>query len=174
MQIISHLNLITTITFTLLALMAAIIDYRTGKIPNVLTFSTMVIGLIFSFAITGTDGFISGLLGMLVGFLLFFPLFVTGVMGAGDGKLVMGLSTILGPWGASELTLWSLLVGGAASFVIVAARGRLRVFVQQVYKFMVSLFTPGLVVDWPKLDKTSKAPFGLAIFVGFIVVRLMP
>lgn len=158
------------ILFTLVGACAAFTDYRAGKIYNVLTLPAMGIGLMLG-ALQGWGSFAQAAGGVALGFALFFPLFVLGIMGAGDGKLIMALGTVLGVQGTWHLVAWSMAVGSAGAIVLMVVRGRLKPFARECAKFFQSVFTPGLALHWPRLDKDSKAPFGLAIFAAYLIVR---
>lgn len=67
-----------------LLIVATATDLRWGKIPNWLTFPFIVTGPFF----TGTDG----LLAVVIAFALFFPLWLTHAVAAGDVKLLMALA----------------------------------------------------------------------------------
>ena len=153
--------------FAVVGTVAAITDYRSGKIYNWLTYPAMLLALIYS-SFHGVDAFTSSLLGMVLSFILFFPLFFWGIMGAGDAKLMMVFAGFLGHHHLSNLILYSFLVGGIGSFVILIARGRFVPFMKEFVKFFKTLITPGLALQWPKLDKLSKAPFGIAITTAFL------
>lgn len=79
-------------TGVLLALLiiAAVIDYRTHKIPNWLTMGGAAFALIYEATIPFSlqHGFLWALGGFALGFLILLPLRVLKVMGAGDVKLM--------------------------------------------------------------------------------------
>ena len=77
---------------------AAIIDGRSLRVPNWLTFHFLLGGLIFAFMRGGTPFLLSSLAGAAVGLLTLLPLYAIGGMGAGDVKLMAGLGAWLGPW----------------------------------------------------------------------------
>jgi len=109
-----------------LAIVAALWDVRTGRVPNVLTFGAAVAGVVWSIATAGVDGFGTSLLGCLVGLALFFPLFALGGMGAGDVKLLAAIGAWLGPLGAAYTALWGSLAGGVLALVVGVSHGYLR------------------------------------------------
>ncbi len=84
---------------------AAVTDFRYRRIPNWLTLSAFVLGLLFRLATGGGAGLLDAGLGFAVGFGTLFVLWVCGGGGAGDVKL-MGA---LGVWLGFSLTL-SVLV----------------------------------------------------------------
>lgn len=101
----------------------AVIDYRTGRLPNWLTFSMMAVGI----AIGATAGDpLFGVLGVALGFAIHFPLFALNVVRAGDAKLVMGAGAFLGWAGVLELTGWYAAIYIPTGLAMLAVKGRLR------------------------------------------------
>ena len=84
---------------------AAVTDFRCRRIPNWLTLSAFVLGLLFRLGTSGGTGLLDAGLGFAAGFGTLFVLWVCGGGGAGDVKL-MGA---LGVWLGGSLTL-SVLV----------------------------------------------------------------
>lgn len=155
------------------ALVAAVTDYRSGLIRNALTFPSMALALGFSAALGGWSGVGWGLGGLALAFALFFPFNVAGILGAGDTKLLMVFGAALGPGGMVDVAALSLLVASAGSVIIVVARGRAVAFAGEIGRFLRTLITPGLVVVWPKLDRSSQAPFGVAVLAGFLLKEFL-
>ncbi len=155
------------------ALVAAVTDYRSGLIRNALTFPAMAAALVFSAVIGGVTGLAWGVAGLLLAFVLFFPFNAAGILGAGDTKLLMVFGAALGPGAMVDVAALSLLVASVGAVVIIAARGRARAFAGEVGRFLRTLITPGLAVVWPKLDRKSQAPFGVAVLTGFVLKELL-
>ncbi len=84
---------------------AAVTDFRCRRIPNWLTLSTFLLGLLFRVGTGGGAGLLDAGLGFVAGFGTLFVLWICGGGGAGDVKL-MGA---LGVWLGGSLTL-SVLV----------------------------------------------------------------
>lgn len=151
-------------------LVAAITDYRTGKIYNWLTLPALGFGLAVAFVAAGIQAGLAALAGAAVAAALFVPLFLFGVFGGGDVKLLMAMGTVLGARGALELSLVSIVIASFGAVVLLFAHRRVKPFAREMWKFFQSLLTPGLQVTWPKLSRAIQAPFGIAIFFGFIYV----
>jgi prepilin peptidase CpaA len=66
---------------------AAIIDFKFKKVPNVVTIPTMVAGMSMSFIESGFIGLLISTAGLFIGIALPSPL-CCGRMGAGDVKLL--------------------------------------------------------------------------------------
>jgi prepilin peptidase CpaA len=97
--------------------LAAVIDFRTRRIPNWLTFSSLFLGLALQFAGSGMHGLVAGLVGVVVGAGLFFIPFALGGMGPGDVKLMGAAGAFLGAEGA----LWAALFTGVSGGVLALA-----------------------------------------------------
>ena len=91
---------------------AAIFDIRVQKIPNLLTYPTMAVGLIYHSFTNGVEGFFFGAGGIGVGIGLFLIPYLIGVMGAGDAKLMGAVGAALGAKGVFYAVLLSAIVGG--------------------------------------------------------------
>ncbi|MHC4877546.1 MAG: A24 family peptidase [Planctomycetota bacterium] len=75
---------------------AAITDFRCRRIPNPLTLSAFVLGLIFRLSTDGIAGLLDAGLAFAVGFGTLFVLWIAGGGGAGDVKLMGALSVWIG------------------------------------------------------------------------------
>ena len=77
---------------------AAVIDYRTMRIPNWLTVGGMVAGLVLGtvMALRPLDGLLAALGGAGTGLVILLPLYALRVMGAGDVKLMAMVGRVPG------------------------------------------------------------------------------
>ena len=78
-------------------LAAAVIDFRTKKIPNWLTVPSAIAALLFHLVTGGGTGLLLALAGFAVGFALLILPWILGGGGMGDVKLLAALGTWLGP-----------------------------------------------------------------------------
>lgn len=97
---------------------AAVIDWRSRRIPNWLTFSLILTGVVQSMTARGATTPGAAALGLLVGGGLTFVLFALGALGAGDVKLMAGVGAWMGP----GVTLKIFLVEAVLGLVIVLAQ----------------------------------------------------
>jgi prepilin peptidase CpaA len=104
---------------------AAIIDGRSLRVPNWLTYHFFLGGLCFAFVQGGSPLFLTALAGAGVGLLTLLPLYSIGGMGAGDVKLMAGLGAWIGPWMTLWAFSWSAVFGGAMGLAMMAHSGRL-------------------------------------------------
>ncbi len=100
---------------------AVIIDCLTYKIPNALILGALAAG----FVIKGTNALLSGdpwiilkiFAGMLITFLLLFPLYALRALGAGDIKLIIVVSVYMTLKEALYICLLSLFIGAIIGII---------------------------------------------------------
>ena len=97
-----------------LGICAAVIDWRTRRVPNALTLGASAVGLAFAIADRGASGLGWSLGGWAVGLLVFLPLFALRALGGGDVKLLAAFGAWLGP----ERVLWVAVYGAIAGGVL--------------------------------------------------------
>lgn len=143
-------------------------DYWTGKIYNYLTLPSILLGFLLVSFYFGISGLWASLLGVGLVLLLFYPLFFLKTVGAGDVKLLMALATILSLSRTLEMIYACVVVGGIGAACLLIKHKRVKIFFKELGRFFKTLFYPGLSVEWPRLSKEIKAPFGIAVFVGYL------
>jgi len=146
---------------------AAIFDLSYRRIPNILTLSTIVGGLIFQTYFNGLEGFFYSVFGLLLGIILLFFFYLFGVMGAGDVKLLGAVGSILGPAGVFNAFLFTAIVGGIYALIALAINGQLVDFIKRFMLSMkLSLMTGRLALE-PNEGKASPILcYGIAIAIG--------
>ena len=98
--------------FALILLIAAAWDIRFKRIPNWLTYPSMIVALSYHFISGGVEGFLFSLGGAVAGMaILIIPYLMRG-MGAGDVKLVGVVGAFLGVGKMFVALLWTAVVGG--------------------------------------------------------------
>jgi len=107
------------------AVLAAVFDVKTRRIPNILTFGTALCAGLLHIWTEGGPGLGLSVAGWFVGVAIFFPFFALGGMGAGDVKLVGAIGACLGPTGALYVALGAALAGGAVAVLVTLRRGYL-------------------------------------------------
>jgi len=110
-------------------------DWRWRRIPNVVTYPTMLVGLILgAVESAGPAGFPGGVfapvhggildhvVGLAVGFLVAYPFYAGGGLKAGDGKFLMAVGALLGTLFLLQAAVWGALVGGVIAIGFIVAR----------------------------------------------------
>src|SRR5260221_9735812 len=109
---------------TAVAVTAAMTDVRDRRIPNRLTYSAMIAGLVLQTSVHGWHGLLLGLVGgaLFGGCFLFFHL--VRAMGAGDVKLAAALGCIIGPTCSWQGIFCTPRPGGVRAVVVMGCPGR--------------------------------------------------
>jgi prepilin peptidase CpaA len=164
----------TGVLLSLLTL-AAVIDYRTYRIPNWLTLSGAAFGLIYGAINPGVldQGFLWSLSGLAFGFIVMLPTYVLKVMGAGDVKLMAMVGAFLGLNATFYAVLCTFIVGGIASIgfaIFHRALSRLLANVKNIINTVLVSWAggmaPNLYID--PVQSVGRLPFGVSIAIGTI------
>lgn len=148
---------------------AAVVDFRTGRIPNVLTFPMMALGIATSVTLSPEDPF-RGVVGCGAAFLLHFLVYSLGIQKAGDAKLLMGVGAC-SDWGFMlETTAWWAIAYLPVGLAVLAAEGKLPNLVATV-RYLVDRQRGRPVGDPPAPTMLRTAPI---IFVGGLLAWLTP
>jgi prepilin peptidase CpaA len=152
-------------------LVAAVVDYRSRKIPNWLTVPAFVAGLTLRTALLGWPGLKSALEGTGLALVLLLPLVLMRALGAGDWKLMGAVGAFLGPLMFLFVLLGSILVSGIMAVVEMARTRRVRETLHNLYVLVQGFFSfglranPQISLDNPEL---LKLPFGVAVAIATI------
>jgi prepilin peptidase CpaA len=130
---VSSVQLLATLV-SIFVITAAVLDYRTKKIPNWITVPAAIAGLLFHAVMPESRGILWALAGFGVGFLLLIVPWLLGGGGMGDVKLLAALGAWLGPlmilavFGASAVLAAcmaaAVMVSSSLTHGFSAARGR--------------------------------------------------
>jgi prepilin peptidase CpaA len=101
---------------------AAYIDLTRQKIPNILTFPTLLAGLGYHGLVHGMPGVYYSLAGMATGLGLLLVFYMANTMGAGDVKLLAAAGAFLGAKAIFITFLITALYGGAYSLIMILTR----------------------------------------------------
>lgn len=111
------------IAVAVLVLVALFTDLRSQRVPNLLTFGGMALGLSAN-ALAGDP--LVGLVGIGMAFLLMFPGWMLGgAVRAGDAKLLMAVGAFYGGGEVMRACLLSYMLALPFGLVVLTAKGRL-------------------------------------------------
>jgi len=154
---------------------AAVIDYRSYRIPNWLTFGGMAFALVYSLIVPfhRDAGITWALWGLLLGFLVMLPMYALGVMGAGDVKLMAMVGAFLGLTDTVYALLFAMAAGGVAALMISLCRKSLLRMVRNVKNVVQATVYSALGGMRPQAylstaDSVGKLPYGVSICVGTV------
>lgn len=96
---------------------AAVIDWRTRRIPNWLTLGGLLYGLAYNAVVPPPlrGGLGWALAGAAVGLAVLLPLYVFRIIGAGDVKLMAMVGAFLGAGATLQALVFTLVAGGVAA-----------------------------------------------------------
>ncbi len=106
-----------TVVLIVILCLAALSDLMLRVIPNWLIFIGLMIGLVMSASSAGFLGLGIMAVGISSGFLLFLPIYIVGLLGAGDVKLVALVGGFLGLHQLLIASLLIFLAGGVISLI---------------------------------------------------------
>ena len=149
----------------LVAICAGVLDWRYRRIPNWLTVSGLVAGVVVNGVLAGWLGLKLALLGALLGLGLLLPFVLLRSLGAGDWKLAGALGACLGPRQLIAVLVGTILLAGIMALVVVIWTGRLRQTLRNMVQLLAALFSLRMPAFEVSLDnpQSTKIPFGVAM-----------
>jgi prepilin peptidase CpaA len=158
----------------LVTLVAALMDWRTGLIPNYITIPLVAAGVplhIFTMralAPSVNTWFWVGdaLLGILICALVPFLLWRTGGMGGGDLKLFAALGALLGVRAGLEVQLVAFTVAALLVPAVLAYRGQLLQVLRNTGRLLINPFIPAHKRHSLPSEVLTEVRFGPAIFAA--------
>lgn len=118
-------ELVAFIAAILISGIAALTDWRAGKVPNWLTYPLLVLGPLAYGIAHGSSGAISSVLGIFVCGLVPMLLWFQGAVGGGDVKMIAAIGAVMGPLRGLEVELISLVVAALYALGRLAWEGKL-------------------------------------------------
>lgn len=149
---------------------AAAIDLRTRRVPNVLTAMIALGGLAVAAAGFGRVTLPAALAGCVVGAALMLPGHIWGKTGAGDLKLLAATGALLGAGGTVRAFLYTALAGGVLALIVALHRRRLRQTLGRTARLMANGAAGAAVVEAPDAD--NRFAYAPAIAVGSVLAVL--
>ena len=117
----------------MLVVLFVIVTYTDGRflrIPNVVTYPAMLVGLALGVfeGFPGTlfiTGFLDHLVALVLAFAISYPFYAAGGLKAGDSKLLMAIGAVRGTTFLLVAAVWGALIGGVIAVGLILFR-RLR------------------------------------------------
>jgi prepilin peptidase CpaA len=147
------------------------LDWRTRRIPNWLTVSGALVGLLANTILGGWRGAISSMEGAALALGLLLPLVLLRGFGAGDWKLMGAIGAVMGWQAMLSVLIVSALISGAMAVFQVLARRRVKETLGNMATLATGFVTFGLranpevSLDNPNL---MKQPFGVAVALATV------
>lgn len=162
-----------TLFLITVVLAAAVTDFLWQKIPNLLTFPSMLIGMGGHTIDNGLEGLQMSLLGIAVGFGTLLLFYILGGMAAGDVKLLGAVGSIIGPQDVFLVFLMTAILGGVYSIgVMVGLFGARGMFQRVTGIFKTWFLTKDLSLAFASPSKKQpKLRYGLVIALGTLTFQ---
>jgi len=149
-----------------LTLSAALLDWRSRRIPNWLTVPSLLLGITVHAVLSGWHGTVFALEGAGLALVILLPLVLLRGLGAGDWKLMGAVGAMLGPVLLLFVLFGSILASGLMAVVYMMRTGRVVETLRNLWVLLKGFFSfglrahPQISLDNPKL---MKLPFGVAV-----------
>jgi prepilin peptidase CpaA len=174
---------------------AAVIDGWKLKVPNWLTFPLVLsgwgLGLLHTCGLdesTGSGGIGASLVCTAIGFVLLFPVYSVGGMGAGDVKMQMGFGAWIGAFygmapgedhpGAAWIIVYAfclaVVIGGVIALGMIFFRGQFRTNLVNAREIVGDLLSPSAKVGHAseraagRKSRMHLLPYGIPLCLGFV------
>ena len=164
-------QIIWTLTLAL-TLCAALLDWRSRRIPNWLTVPGLLSGIAVNTVLNGWHGVLFSLEGAALALALLLPLVLLRALGAGDWKLMGAVGAFLGPILFLYVLVGSIFASGIMAVVQMYRVGRVMETLRNLWTLVKGFAAfgikknPQISLDNPRL---LKLPFGVAVAAATIV-----
>jgi prepilin peptidase CpaA len=157
-----------TFLLAIFIITAFISDARRSLIPNTLTVSAAVGGLIYHIAFDGWNGLLDSVIGLFVGFFMLLLLYVLGALGAGDVKLFAALGALMGTIFVWQSIMYSLIYAGVIGVSLLIVRKKLIPTGKRIAVWLLSIvvFKDFLTLKKMKEQELLQFPFMYAVLPG--------
>jgi prepilin peptidase CpaA len=152
-----------------LAAVAAVIDWRTGEIPNWLTLPPLVLAPLVHLAVAGTPGLVASLVGLVACGAVPYVLFRQDAIGGGDVKLLAAIGAVGGLYLGIEAQLLSFVVAALFALALLAWQGSLRATLSTCGRILVNPLLPRRLRRPIDPGSLTEIRLGPAILVGTLV-----
>ncbi|MFL6674040.1 MAG: prepilin peptidase [Massilia sp.] len=150
---------------------AAVSDYRSFRIPNLVTGGGILFALAYNTLVPPEwhAGWTWAPAGMLLGFCAMLPMYAIGVMGAGDVKLMAMVGAFLGVSGTVHALLFCVVTGGIAALAYALHKQVAARMLANVGAVMHGMLWSTLAGGKPQpgsIQSVGKLAYGISIAVG--------
>lgn len=159
-ELSTAMGILPTIAATGILVWAVVEDIRTRKFSNRTFFTSLGLAVAIVLVSGGRHAMVPGSLGLAAGFVILLPLVLTGVVGAGDMKL-MGAFGFLAGWNA---VLWTVVYG----IVWAAIFGVIQILVRRQGHQLISNLTTIAVLKTRQGLELHRIPFTVPLLLGWL------
>jgi len=156
----------------LIITVAIVIDWRTTKIPNLLTFPAAICGIILNFLTGGWHGALMSAFAWLLGAVLTVILGnlpirsgSSGGIGMGDAKLLAAVGAFLGPKSAIMAVFYFCIFFGLQSCLVLATKVPWKQVGTMISTAIFDGDISGVKLDTSKLSEQRKTPIPISFAI---------
>jgi prepilin peptidase CpaA len=143
---------------------AAVIDWRTRRVPNALSIAGALVGVALAIAGTGSGpSFAASIGGGVLGLVMLLPLYALRTMGAGDVKLMAAVGAFVGLPHIAFAVLFTFMAGGLFALAAAAWQRALPRLAQNLRATVIASLTGAAPAAVPSI---GRMPYALAICAG--------
>ena len=159
----------------LVVVVAAVFDLRWRRVPNWLTASGALLGIVLN---TVFGAWWSSLEGLGLALLIYVPLYLLRGMGGGDVKLMAAVGAIAGPGNWLRIFFFTLIFGAAAAIILMVVKRRVRRTFRNIGLILMSLGSGHApYAKHPELDvrdeKALRLPHAVTIACGAVAFLVL-
>lgn len=146
-------------------------DAFTGRIPNLMSYAGIVLGIALHTALGGWRGLGSAVLGLVIGGGIFLVFYLVRAMGAGDVKLMAAVGCLAGAPKVLEIAFASAITGGLLALGYMVYHRRIRATLSNMVHVLQFHWAHG-AQSHPEINLSNpnalRMPYGLAIAAGVL------
>jgi prepilin peptidase CpaA len=156
-------------------LLALFHDIKEYKIKNYIPLVFILLGFLYDLIWGKPDAFYSGFLGLVIPFILLFPLYTLRMLGAGDIKLLCSLGILLGPLEIFYCILYSFAAGGFLAILLMAFRKNLHPRFVRLASYLKSCI---LTMSWLPYEEVgakhqARMHFSIPIALAVLIINYL-
>ena len=166
-------------TFRIILLMialstAAFLDLTQRRIPNWLTVTTTLLGVLAA-GLDGKPMLKASLLGFAFGLGVGILLWLLGAIKAGDAKLIAAAGSIMGfPWVINEL-IWTFIAAAALGILVLLKKRELRVRAKRIWDHLKGMLLQRKLEQYKIASGAEhEMPFAVAVLCGTVLALIYP
>ncbi len=155
-------------------ILASVNDLLYKKIPNWLTYSSLLFGIILQSFFRGYDGFMFSFQGIGIGFIIPFIIYMAGGFGAGDVKLMAAIGSFVGPKEIFIIFVFSSLLSGIWAIILLSIHGFIFHTLRRYYNILKTIFFARQLIYIPPLsgEKKLRIRFGIMVALATFLIEL--